>query len=121
MRNIGTWILSSLLALAFLAAGFMKLTSRPMEVQLFTAFGLPIWTMYAVAVFEIVCAIGLLFPRYAAIAALLLVCDMLGALFMHITHGQIAMALAPLVLGLLAATIVMLRGGVEQIRRTRLA
>jgi putative oxidoreductase len=116
MRNTITWILTVLLALAFLGAGVMKLLGAPMEVQLFTVFGLPIWTMYAVAVFEIICAIGLLVPRYAAIAGALLVCDMSGALFMHLTHGQIAMAGAPLVLGVTAAAIVMLRGGVSRIR-----
>jgi type IV secretory pathway TrbD component len=41
---------TGLLAFAFLSAEVMKLTSPPMELQLFTLFGLPIWTMSAVAV-----------------------------------------------------------------------
>jgi uncharacterized membrane protein YphA (DoxX/SURF4 family) len=114
MRTVVTWILSAIVALAFLAAGGFKMTGPAMEVHLFGVFGFPIWSMYAVGIVEIVCAVGLLIPRYAALAATVLVLDMIGALILHLTHGQAGMAPVPLVLGLLSAAIVLLRGGFKQ-------
>jgi uncharacterized membrane protein YphA (DoxX/SURF4 family) len=111
MRKTIVWILSGLLAVVFLAAGIMKLATSPMDVQIFASLDLPRWSLYAVGIFEVACAIGLLVPRYAAVAGALLVCDMAVAFLLHLTHGQAAMAPVPLVLGIIAAAIVYLRGG----------
>lgn len=110
MRAITTWVLSILLALAFLGAGAAKLSTQPMMVAEFTLFGLPQWFMYLTGAIEISSAILLLIPRIAGIGAGLLVCVMAGALFEHLTHGQADKAVAPLVLLILAGIVGWLRG-----------
>jgi uncharacterized membrane protein YphA (DoxX/SURF4 family) len=110
MRIIVTWVLSGLLALAFLGAGLAKLTSQPMMVQEFGLFGLPLWFMFFTGALEIVSAALVLVPRYAFIGAGLLACTMVCALFAHLTHGQAAMIGGPLVLLVLASIVGTLRG-----------
>jgi uncharacterized membrane protein YphA (DoxX/SURF4 family) len=110
MRKIVTWVLTVLLALAFVGAGLAKLTGAPMMVQEFTTFGLPLWFMYVTGSLELVAAVGLLVPRTAGFAAALIVCIMLGALLAHLTHGQVAMIGAPVVLLLIAIAVGTLRG-----------
>jgi uncharacterized membrane protein YphA (DoxX/SURF4 family) len=110
MRNIVTWVLSVLLALAFFGAGLAKLTTQPMMVQEFTAFGFPLWFLYVTGTLEITGAVLVLVPRVSFIGAGLLICIMVGALLSHLTHGQAAMIGAPLVLLILAAVVGTLRG-----------
>jgi uncharacterized membrane protein YphA (DoxX/SURF4 family) len=110
MRNIVTWILSVLLALAFFGFGLAKLTAQPMMVQSFESFGYPLWFMSVTGVLEIVGAVLVLVPRFAFVGAGLLVCIMVGALFAHLTHGQVEKIVAPLVLLVLAAVVGTLRG-----------
>lgn len=112
--RIFTWVLCVLIAIAFLSAAFFKFIASPMEVQAFNLFGLPIWFMYVIAVVEVVSGVGVLIPRYASIAAALAACNMLGALTMHLTHGQTAAASVPLVLLLASIAVVFLRGGIRQ-------
>jgi len=88
MRAITTWVLSVILALAFLGAGAAKLSAQPMMVTEFAVFGYPQWFMYLTGLIEIVAAILLLVPRLAGIGAGLLVCVMVGALYSHLAHGQ---------------------------------
>jgi uncharacterized membrane protein YphA (DoxX/SURF4 family) len=110
MRSITTWVLSIILALAFLGAGAAKLSAQPMMVTEFALFGYPQWFMYLTGLIEVVSAILLLVPRVAGIGAGLLVCVMLGALGSHLTHGQAAMIGAPAVLLILALILGSLRG-----------
>jgi putative oxidoreductase len=110
MRNTITWVLSGLLALAFIGAGSAKLMSQPMMVQEFGVLGLPHWFLYVTGLIEVAGAVLVLVPRFAFIGAGLLVCTMVGAIFAHLTHGQAAMIGAPLVLLLLAAAVGTLRG-----------
>jgi uncharacterized membrane protein YphA (DoxX/SURF4 family) len=110
MRAITTWVLSIILALAFLGAGAAKLSAQPMMVNEFAVFGYPQWFMYLTGLIEIASAIMLLVPRLAGIGAGLLVCVMAVALFSHLTHGQAAMIGAPVVLLILALIVGSLRG-----------
>jgi uncharacterized membrane protein YphA (DoxX/SURF4 family) len=110
MRNVATWILSALLAAAFLGAGLAKLTSQGMMVQEFGIFGLPLWFMYFTGILEIAGAVLVLIPPVAALGAGTLACVMVGALFAHLTHGQGSMIAAPLVLLILALGVGSLRG-----------
>ena len=96
--RIVTWALSILIAIAFLPAAFLKFIGSPLEAQAFILFGLPLWFMYVIGVVEVVAAIGIFIPRYASIAAALAACVMLGAVIMHLTHGQTASAVVPFVL-----------------------
>jgi uncharacterized membrane protein YphA (DoxX/SURF4 family) len=110
-NSIATSVVAVLLCLAFLAAGLAKLTSQPMMQQEFASFGYPLWFMFVTGTIEIVSAVLVVIPRTSRLGAALLMCVMAGALFSHLTHGQIAMIGVPLVLLVLAITAFQLRGG----------
>jgi hypothetical protein len=104
------WIVQALLALLFLFAGVSKLI-MPIEemtrdVQMPGAF------LRFIAVVEILGALGLILPSLLRIlpwltplAAAGLVVVMLGATAISLKIGTVALALMPLVVGLLAAFV----------------
>jgi len=104
--GITLWILRGLLAIAFLGAGFAKLSGQPMMVAEFQAIGIGQWFRYLTGSLEIVGVILLLIPRMTGVGGLLLTCIMAGAIVAHLTrlHTPV-MALVPLILLLLSATV----------------
>ncbi len=109
-KLIASWVIAVVLALAFFGVGMLKLTSQPMMVANFAAWGFPGWFLYVTGTIEVVSAVLLLIPRTALIGTVLLICTMIGALLTHLTHGQAAMIGAPLVLLLLLLVFGWLRG-----------
>jgi uncharacterized membrane protein YphA (DoxX/SURF4 family) len=99
-RAITLWILSGLVALAFLAAAGAKLAGAAAEVEAFDKVGLGQWFRYFTALLEVAGAIGLLISRYAFYAAVLLSVVMVGAIVAHVTvlGGSPAPAVALLIL-----------------------
>jgi putative oxidoreductase len=99
-RLISLWILSGLVALVFIAAGGGKLAGTAVMVDLFAKVGVGQWFRYFTGVLELAGGIGLLFPRYAFYAAILLSIVMVGAIIAHVTvlGGSPAPALVLLVL-----------------------
>jgi uncharacterized membrane protein YphA (DoxX/SURF4 family) len=86
-RLITLWILSGLVALAFVGAGGAKLVGAAM-VEEFDKVGLGQWFryfMYFTGLLEVAAAIGLLIPRYAFYAAVMLAIVMVGAIIAHVT------------------------------------
>ena len=82
-RLITLWTLSGLVALAFLGASGAKLAGVPVMVEMFDKVGLGQWFRYFTAALEVAGAIGLLIPRYAFYAAVLLAIVMVGAIIAH--------------------------------------
>lgn len=117
MRTIVTWVLSVLLALAFLLSGVLKLMGNPIEVQAFQGFGYPLWFMTVTGLLEVAGAILVLVPRVAYIGAGLLTCVMVGAVFSHLTHGQAASMAPAAVLLVIALVVGTLRGWGARPRR----
>ncbi len=104
------WIVQGLLALLFLFSGGMKLV-MPLE-QMAGPVELPGPFLRFIGVAEALGALGLILPGLLRIrpgltplAAAGLVIIMLGATVIGLVAGQIAMALTPLVVGLLAAFV----------------
>ena len=99
-RSITLWTLSGLVALAFLAAASAKLAGATAMVEEFNRVGLGQWFRYFTAALEVAGGIGLLLPRYAFYAAVLLASVMVGALIAHaiVLGGSPAAALVLLVL-----------------------
>jgi uncharacterized membrane protein YphA (DoxX/SURF4 family) len=97
-----------LAAFAFLAAGGSKLAGAPAMIAIFEKIGVGQWFRYVTGVLEVAGAIGLLIPRYAFYAAVLLAMVMVGAVIAHLTvlGGSPA---APALLLILTATIAWLR------------
>ena len=108
--NVGLWIVQALLALLFLFAGGMKLVT-PIE-ELTAQMPLPGLFVRFVGVVEVLGALGVILPWLTGIrpgltplAAAGLVIVMIGATVFTLLNGSIAMALMPLVVGVLAAFV----------------
>lgn len=101
-----TMIVSIILALVFLASGFTKLAGMEMHVQGFDRWGYPIWFMYVTGLLEVLGAGLLIVPAVRFFGGLLLGCVMVGAIGTHLMHGEITMAGAPTLLGILLAWVI---------------
>ncbi len=104
------WIAQGLLALIFLFSGGMKLV-MPLEV-LTEQMPLPGLFVRFIGVAEVLGAIGLILPGLLRIrpgltplAAAGLVIIMIGATVLTLAGGDVALALIPLVVGLLSAFV----------------
>ena len=85
VRLMALWILSGLLALAFLGSGGAKLAGATAMVELFDKVGRGQWFRYFTGLLEVAGGIGLLIPRYAFYAAGLLAVVMVGATIANLT------------------------------------
>jgi uncharacterized membrane protein YphA (DoxX/SURF4 family) len=110
--NVALWILQVLLAALFLFAGGVKLITPIEEMLKQMPLALPGWLLRLTGVIELLGAIGLIVPWWTGIlpgltslAAAGLVIVMIGAVIFTILAGDIAMALMPLVVGLLCAFV----------------
>ena len=79
MLSIALWALRALLALAFAMAGSAKVFGDPAMVEMFATIGIGQWFRYLVGALEIAGAVGVLVPRLLGLAALGLLCLMVGA------------------------------------------
>jgi hypothetical protein len=110
IMSYALWIVQALLALIFLFAGGTKLI-LPIEA-LTQQMPLPGLFVRFIGVAEVLGAIGLILPGLLRIrqgltplAATGLVLIMLGATGLTLVGGEVALALIPLVVGLLAAFV----------------
>jgi hypothetical protein len=110
MMTYVLWIVQGLLALLFLFAGGMKLV-LPLEA-LQGPVALPGLFMRCIGVAEVLGALGLILPGLLRIrpgltplAAVGLVLIMIGATVVTVAGGQLAPALMPVVVGLLAVFV----------------
>jgi putative oxidoreductase len=85
-------IVQILLGLFFTPEGVIKWTHIGPSTARFTHFRYPQWFRYVTGVCEFLAGIGLLvglwFPWLAALAALLLVVEMLIAIYSHLVRGK---------------------------------
>lgn len=113
--TIGAWIVSGLLAAAYLLAGVMKLTrpaSALAESMPYTK-DLPLWTTRMIGALEILGAIGLIVPWLTGIAPILtpiaavaLAVLQLAAFIFHVARKEVERGLATNVLLFAAAVFV---------------
>jgi putative oxidoreductase len=82
--SAGLWVVRGLLALAFAGAGGAKLYGVPMLVEEFQHMGLGQWFRYFTGTLELLGAVMILMPSFAAFGALLLICIMIGATAVHL-------------------------------------
>jgi uncharacterized membrane protein YphA (DoxX/SURF4 family) len=113
--HVGLWVVQGLLALAFLGAGALKLTTPSAEliaqgmtwIESFPGFAVPV-----IGGLEVLGALGLVLPaalriqpKLTVLAALGLVLTMVGAAITHIAIGEAGMIAPNVVLGGLAAFV----------------
>jgi len=110
--NTALWIVQVLLALLFLFAGGIKLVLPVEELMKQMPLPLPGWFVRFTGVIEVLGALGLILPGLLGIrpgltplAAAGLVIVMIGATVYTVAAGDIASALLPLVVGILAAFV----------------
>ncbi|WP_205525747.1 DoxX family protein [Pyxidicoccus trucidator] len=108
-KTVGLWILTVLVAVAFLGAGGSKLAGMPPMPENFARWGFPLWFMYLTGVMEVAAALLLLVPRTATLGGALVVGTMLGAVLTHLKAGEGSQAVAPLVLLVLGAVVALAR------------
>ena len=87
-KNVFAWVLSILLALAFLLAGVPKLLAITAWIKRFTHWGYPRWSLALIGLLEVSGAILLLVPRFAAYGVGVLIAIMLGAAYTHVANGE---------------------------------
>lgn len=107
--NIASWIVQVLVAGLFMMMAVPKLMSDPETVANFTRWGMPEKIYLVIGTFEVLGAIGLLIPRTSAYAAIGLILIMFGALFTHISHNEMMMALMPIMVMLMLAFVAYVR------------
>jgi len=83
-RRIGLWSLKALLAAVFLAAGGAKLAGVPMMVESFEHLGLGQWFRSVTGALEVIGAVVILLPAFAAFGGALLAAIMVGATLAHL-------------------------------------
>ncbi len=108
------WILQVVLAVAFLAAGAMKLTQplATLAVSLPWTADVPGALVRFIGVAEVLGGLGLvlpaatrILPRLTPIAAAALAIDMVSATLFHLARGEAMMAPIPLLLAVLLAFV----------------
>jgi putative oxidoreductase len=81
-----SWLLQIVVAVILLQTLFFKFTGAEESVYIFSTLGLEPWGRYASGVAELIAAILLLAPGYAAFGALLSVGVISGAIVSHLTR-----------------------------------
>ncbi len=111
-----------LLALAFLAHGWLFLSPPPEIVEQMNA-SLPRWFQLFLGIAEVLAAIGLILPGVTGIKPWLVPCAALGIMFVlssatvyHLVRGEISSAIITLVMFVLATAVAYLRWQVLPIR-----
>ncbi len=113
--NVALWIIASVLAVAFLAAGGMKLT-RPKEQLVTMGMGwaedLSARLVKTIGLLEVLAAVGLILPAaldvvpvLVPLAAVGLALIMVGAIFTHARRHEPSAIVVNLVLLVLAALV----------------
>ena len=120
MRNKTTyalWTIQGLLALIFLFAGGMKLAMSTEDLAAAMTLPLPILFVRFIGMCEVLGALGLVLPgvfrlrtELTPLAAQGLVVIMIGAVITTVATMDPSLAILPLVVGLLAATVAYARG-----------
>ena len=111
-RNIATWTATILLALAFIGAGFAKVSGQEMMIQSFTLFGLPDWFRVLIGGLEIIGGICLLVPVLTSASAFGLSIIMIGAISCHLMFTPVTDGVPAFVLFVLLSYIYLTRKNV---------
>jgi hypothetical protein len=119
--NILVWILQALLAIAFLAHGWLLLTPPAAIAEQMNAT-LPRWFQLFLGVAEVLAAVGLTLPAVTRILPSLVVWAsagimivMVSATAFHLSRGEISSAATTLVLLVIATFVAYMRYRVVQI------
>ena len=94
-RTIITWVLTALLALAYLGAGYLMVSGQAAIVQEFTDFGLPGWIRVTIGALEMTGAVLLLIPAFTGTAPNALSIILVGGTACHLMFTSPPQAIPP--------------------------
>lgn len=97
--------------------GSEKLMGEAEVTANFARWGMPSFMLTVIGALEISGGLGLLIPKLAGLAAVGLIGLMIGALFTHLSHGEMSMAPMPLIVMVLLAFIVYVRNPIALLRK----
>lgn len=104
------WFVRIFLGVAFGAASYVKLTSHPGMVKMFSDFGLPGGFYWIVGVVELAGAVLILIPATRRLSVVLLGIVVLGASLMHLLHDPFSKLVGPVVFAAALALVWYLGG-----------
>jgi putative oxidoreductase len=107
-KNIITWILAVILALAFIGAGITKLLGAEMQIKNLESWGYPLWFRFPIGLIEIALAIGLVIPGFRKITVYGIFTWTIVAVITHLQAGQAKMIGTPIFFSVFAAAILFL-------------
>src|SRR6476661_8300205 len=110
-KNIITWILAGILALAFFGSGITKLLGAEMQIKNLESWGYPLWFRFPIGLTEIAFAIALVIPRYRKITIYGIFIWTLAAVITQLQAGQANMIAAPILFSVIAGVILFLLTG----------
>ena len=108
-KNIIVWILSGLLAFAFIGSGITKILGVEMQIKNLESWGYPLWFRFPIGLIEILFAITILIPKYRKLTIYGIFIWTAGGVITHLQAGQAAMIGAPIMFSVLAAVILFLQ------------
>ena len=106
-KEIALWVICLFLVYVFLKAGGQKFFDDSGWSRAFRFWGYPVWFRILVGITEVAAALLLLYPRTAALGALMIIAVMLGGMGTHMATGrpkQVTSEVFPLTL----ATVVLI-------------
>lgn len=108
-KNISAWVISILLAASFLFAGFPKINPSPGMIARFEAWGYSPEFAVFIGIIEVAVGLLVLWPKAAFYGALLLIFEMVGAAWTHLSTGIGTPLFALLYLAMAAVLLVLRR------------
>ena len=118
-KKITLNIITILLIIAFIGAGFGKLMRTDMMVDSFDRYDIPLGLMLLLGFLELSAAIGLLIPKVRLFAATGLSIIMAGAVVVHIYHDEMEQLAGPLVLFVLLIAFITMRKQLLKASKTK--
>jgi len=101
-KPIASHVVAGIMSVVFLGEGLAKMIGTPGLAEHFEHWGLPLWFMGVVGVFEVVAAILIAIPKTRFFGAVMICALMVGATGTHERHEEALSALLTVAIGLIA-------------------
>jgi uncharacterized membrane protein YphA (DoxX/SURF4 family) len=107
-KNMIAWILTGLLAVAFVGSGITKLLGVEMQIKNLESWGYPLWFRFPIGLTEIAFAIALLIPGFRRITIYGIFIWTIAAVITHLQAGQANMIFVSILFAVIAGVILFL-------------
>lgn len=118
-KKITLNIITILLMVAFIGAGFGKLMRTDMMVESFDRYDIPIGLMLLLGFLELSASLGLLIPKVRLFAATGLSIIMAGAIVVHVYHNEMDQLVGPVLLFVLLIAFITMRKQLLKTTKTK--